>query len=624
MFPVSARQPLILGITAGTLIVASIFTIAHRLADVPCVLYLGILMLCDNVIATSFVLRALYVLFQLRIVEVVNKITEWTATDEVKAAGKNDWYMKNAKRVLSNRFYLICYIIDLAVVLIVVVATVGAASSGSAGGFGEEVLDSQCRYSSEASNPINIMRIVTLAVKCLISGYIALRLSFYGADTGLVKSELLYTVCTAPALLISHFVVQGVVMSNTSQTGADVSASLYMGMIIVVGMGAVAHPVYMSYFIDKETETAYYMGRQPDISNLADIINSKIGYNAFVQFLKSEFSEENILFWREVQTFVNKCQSLKQGFSLEEKDMNAQLAAKMVNREVAAELCNTAIQIFENYCKRGAPAQINISDTVLQELSTQLSNLKADRAETVLDKISNLFDSVKGQVFELMDKDSFARFRQSPLYNQLRSRMVTSGWIDTSGGETLDSFDLPVGLITVRDADEERQKALERKQQLAIINPEAIKQAKKDQRASHMLTVAAQMNRKHIMSLSSQSHLKSPVDASDVYYPYTLEDQMEAGMVGPPASSSAHYHPSTSTSGSSAGPSANVASSFVQPRRSSGNQGPGSSSLTVSTSSHHRRSNSSSSSHSFHEPGTPMSQGLTPRRTAVAMLPPDA
>lgn len=160
-------------------------------------------------------------------------------------------------------------------------------------------------------------------------------------------------------------------------------------------------------------------------------------------------------------------------------------------------------------------------------MTTQLKNLDAERAESVLDKISNLFDSVKSQVFELMDKDSFERFRMTDKYKNLRARMVTSGWIDTSGGETLDQFDLPAGLITVRDVDEERKRTLARKQEMATINPEAVKQQKKDQYASHMLAVASNMSRKHILDMSRQTHLRSPVDASNVVYPFTVEVDMQ-------------------------------------------------------------------------------------------------
>jgi len=306
-----------------------------------------------------------------------------------------------------------------------------------------------------------------------------------------------------------------------SHLGADVSWSLYMASMLFVIVMTIIHPIYLAFTLNESTEAGYYQGRQPDISNLADIINSKAGYSAFVQFLKSEFSEENIFFWREVQTFVNKCRALKSSQMIDSKDMNKLLAAKMANREIAAELSRSAVQIFETYCRRGAPQQINISDTVLQELTTQLNNMNADRAETVLDKISNLFDSVKSQVFELMDKDSFARFRQNQLYNQLRAKMVRSGWIDTSGGETLDSFDLPPNLIVVRDAEEERQQTLARRRQLAKVDPEQLKQQKLDHRAAESLAQTSKVNRTYLMNMDSDTKLVSPIDTGDVAYPYT-------------------------------------------------------------------------------------------------------
>lgn len=138
----------------------------------------------------------------------------------------------------------------------------------------------------------------------------------------------------------------------------DIAASLYMGALAIVFLLSLVRPVYHTKYLSSQIDAAYYQGRQPDISNLADIINSKIGYAAFEDFLKSEFSDENLLFWRDVQTFVTKCKSLKETFTLDSKDMNALLARKMMNREVAAELCRTAINIFDKYCKRGAEQQV--------------------------------------------------------------------------------------------------------------------------------------------------------------------------------------------------------------------------------------------------------------------------
>lgn len=139
---------------------------------------------------------------------------------------------------------------------------------------------------------------------------------------------------------------------------------------------------------------------------------------------------------------------------------------------------------------------------------------------------TGLFESVKAQVFDLMEKDSFGRFRQSSLFHQLREHFITNGWIDTSGGETLDSFQLPEGLITVLDPEEESQKALEKRQNMLKVKPEFVRQKKKDMRALHMITMAAQLNRQSIMALSHKSDLRSPVDVEPLVYPYLLPNQV--------------------------------------------------------------------------------------------------
>ena len=419
VFPLSARQPVVIWALGSAVFVASSIHILHRLLNVPCWLFVGLLFLVDNIILSSLFLLGLYILFQFRVIEIINRITEWTATEDTKAAGRNDWSMQKAKKVLTDGFYLRLYVLDFFICAVVTAATAGASAASSGDTYG--LTSGQCPYNHEGKSPLQLLRIATVGVKFILGGLVSLRLCAYGADSGMVKTDLKYAAMTGPWALIAHFALLGALTSNQTDTMSDVAHSIHMLWLLLVFLACVVRPAYLTYFIKKDTEAAYYQGRQPDISNLADIINSKVGYAAFVQFLKSEFSEENLLFWREVQTFVNKCQALKEGFTLDSKDMNALLKTKIQNREVAAELCKTAIQIFDLYCKRGAPSQVNISDTVLQELSAQLANLNAERAESVLDKISNLFDSVKSQVFELMDKDSFARFRQSPLYNQVSS-----------------------------------------------------------------------------------------------------------------------------------------------------------------------------------------------------------
>jgi hypothetical protein len=438
--------------------------------------------------------------------------------------------MVNAKRVLTTRSYMVINAATIVIIAVIIAGIVG--SDVGRNGFPSGDVDAAlaCFPSEIRGHPINITRVFMCGIHIFALCALAFALSSYGPDSGLAKHELRAAALGAPLLLILHFVLLGSLTDNTHIM--YIAFAFYLAAMLWVLVVSLGRPLYLSHFLDEESEAAYYLGRQPDISNLADIINSKIGYMAFVEFLKSEFSEENILFWREVQTFVNKCQALLRNNKLDSSDMNRLLETKILNREIASDLSKTAISIFELYCKRGAPAQVNISDTVLHELTTQLANLNAERAEVVLDKISNLFDSVKSQVFELMDKDSFARFRQSPLYNQLRTRMITSGWIDTSGGETLDSFDLPPDLITVFDAEADRIKALERRRAAQQIDPAVVRQQKKDQRASHMLVQVAMMNRRHLMELCSRQQMRSPLATDEVNYPFALPNQVEVMVDG--------------------------------------------------------------------------------------------
>lgn len=530
-FPFNTRPLYMMLLCIVGLAISTTITVTSGLSEkVPCDAFLSLLLVGETLVLQSFILRAMYVLYQLRIIKIINQITEWTATEETKTAGKLDWSMVTAKRVINTKSYMVL----TAVVLVIDAAIIGGVVGSDVGrnGFptGHVMTSLPCIPYYMPSHPLFILRAVMTAIHLVALGGLAFGLAAYGPDSGLAKHELRGVAVGAPLLLILHFVLVGAMKSSVDVT--FVAFSIYMAGMLWVVVAALYRPLYTSAFLDKDSEAAYYLGRQPDISNLADIINSKVGYATFVEFLKSEFSEENILFWREVQTFVNKCQALLRENKLDSADMNKLLETKILNREIAAELSKTAISIFELYCKRGAPAQVNISDTVLQELTAQLSNLNADRAEVVLDKISNLFDSVKSQVFELMDKDSFARFRQSPLYNQLRTRMVSSGWVDTSGGETLDSFDLPEDLITVLDADAERVKALERRRAAQQVNPDAVRQQKKDQRASHMLTQVAMMNRRHLIDLCGRQQMRSPLTTEEVAYPYALPNQVEITVDG--------------------------------------------------------------------------------------------
>jgi uncharacterized membrane protein len=116
------------------------------------------------------------------------------------------------------------------------------------------------------------------------------------------------------------------------------------------------------------------------------LLQSESGFSIFQEFLKSELSVENILFWRDVQKF---------------KEMTIEPEA-----------------IYETYIPYKAPLCINISASVRKDLelcfegSPEHQSLLAGVSHADLD----VFDEAHEEIFNLMLKDSFMRFMKTPGY----------------------------------------------------------------------------------------------------------------------------------------------------------------------------------------------------------------
>jgi hypothetical protein len=65
---------------------------------------------------------------------------------------------------------------------------------------------------------------------------------------------------------------------------------------------------------------------------------------------------------------------------------------------------------------------------------------------------------------------------------------------------------------------------MERRKLAQRVDPEVIRQQKKDIRASKMLTLAAKMSRTHLLDMNNRLNLVSPVETQSVAYPYSVPD----------------------------------------------------------------------------------------------------
>lgn len=116
-------------------------------------------------------------------------------------------------------------------------------------------------------------------------------------------------------------------------------------------------------------------------SSFEVLLEDIYGVHALAEFLRKEFSAENIYFW-------TACERYKQLKSVAERYQEAQ-------------------QIFARHLENGAPEPVNIDSRATTKTQEQLQLANVD-----------LFDAAQKQIFNLMKFDSYARFIKSDIYKQ--------------------------------------------------------------------------------------------------------------------------------------------------------------------------------------------------------------
>ncbi|CAH1153746.1 unnamed protein product [Phaedon cochleariae] len=121
------------------------------------------------------------------------------------------------------------------------------------------------------------------------------------------------------------------------------------------------------------------------------LMQSAAGREVFRDFLRGEYSEENILFWL-------ACEELK----------------RETNPEVVEEKARI---IYEDYISILSPKEVSLDATVRDIVNRNM-----------VEPTPHTFDEAQLQIYTLMHRDSYPRFVNSPLYRTLsQSQTGTSG-----------------------------------------------------------------------------------------------------------------------------------------------------------------------------------------------------
>ncbi|XP_039214216.1 regulator of G-protein signaling 17 isoform X2 [Crotalus tigris] len=116
--------------------------------------------------------------------------------------------------------------------------------------------------------------------------------------------------------------------------------------------------------------------------NFDRMMKTPAGRNIFREFLRTEYSEENLLFWL-------ACEDLK----------------KEQNKDAIEE---KARLIYEDYISILSPKEVSLDSRVREVINRNL-----------LDPNSQMYEDAQLQIYTLMHRDSFPRFLNSQIYKSL-------------------------------------------------------------------------------------------------------------------------------------------------------------------------------------------------------------
>ncbi|XP_026877417.1 regulator of G-protein signaling 19 isoform X4 [Electrophorus electricus] len=112
------------------------------------------------------------------------------------------------------------------------------------------------------------------------------------------------------------------------------------------------------------------------------LMKNPAGRNVFREFLRTEYSEENMLFWL-------ACEDLK----------------KEINKSAIEE---KARMIYEDYISILSPKEVSLDSRVREVINRKMQ-----------EPTPHTFEDAQLQIYTLMHRDSYPRFLNSPIYRSL-------------------------------------------------------------------------------------------------------------------------------------------------------------------------------------------------------------
>lgn len=376
-------------------------------ASISCAVNSAISSLAYFVVIVVYMQRALKVLFRFEIQAAIDSfrhLAKEQQTIEALETGRGGWYFRHVKLVrnkYSFGYFFVAFVIFGVVNLIVALT--------------QELVCSD----------FNVLDYVNWVFDIFVSIFaviVAYKMSRHPNDAFGIKRDLKWAGAFSIVLTVLSIGGHSAVDTKTADDENFFNAMVtVVTMLFLVSLSGYKQ-MYFLHKLDKELE-------EPDYASLESLLKMDSGYESYLNYLKTEFSAENLLFWQAVEDFRRKHAT--------SSDFNA----AFVDCE----------QIIINYVRYGSPMELNIDTFLREELlkshyqlrEVYLANLErketsskmsATKLSTVNDEgvvievsaesaaLMTMFDHAQTVVFDLMKRDPFRRFLASSLYEEFKEK----------------------------------------------------------------------------------------------------------------------------------------------------------------------------------------------------------
>jgi len=460
IFPISGCAPGLV-YAAGIAIASCTFFGVFDYDWVPCELTAWLAEISLHACILLYTQRAWILLFRFEITENLCLLDQLrrTGASTKKLKKTEGWYLRNRHRIQLAHL-IVWFAIDSTLMIILFgITTI----------YDPKSWHRSCSYSDLSVLTLNVSQYL-VALRGLGIMVLAWKLRSKGWDNFMFKNELKWI----GIVILAYAVVTEI----AALAYPSFPWNIWTGWVAIVATWwpAVLRPLYESYEEEKRNQIP-----QMDLQNLRSILNRNIGFQSFLEFLTTEFSTENLLCWRDLSEWAEMATASES--SSKEKEQN--LRTRSISSKV--KLYYRAKEISDQYIdEEKATSLINISSTLrsqalslLESVGLKLSSfedtslhahdiertdspstksiefkgISASVSEEVLSiQPNNDFEALidnyrllQKSLYDLMNNDSFLRYRRSEFYNQLEKDSKTPSYhsktFDYLGSEGMENPD---------------------------------------------------------------------------------------------------------------------------------------------------------------------------------------